>query len=47
MPQWLVQDGVLQCNGVASTSGSQKVTVFAVFLELLGFGEVGTFMLST
>ena len=37
----------LQCNRVASTSGSQKVTVFVVFHMPLGLGEVGTFKLST
>ena len=47
MPQWLVGAGVLQCDGGASTSGSQKVTVFAVFLMPLGFGEVGMFKLSS
>ena len=47
MPWWLVGDGVLLCDGVASTSGSQKVTVFVVFLMSLELGEVGTFKLST
>ena len=47
MPQWLIGDGVLQCDGAASTSGSQKVTVFLVFLMPLGFGEVGISKLST
>ena len=44
---WLVGDGVLQCNGTSSTSGSWKMTVFVVFLVPLGLGEVGVSMLST
>ena len=47
MPQQLAGDGVLQCDGDASTSGFWKMTVFVVFLMLLGFGEVGTSKLST
>ena len=47
MPWQLVWDGALQCNGAASTSGSQNVAIFAVIFVPLGFREIGTSKLST